>query len=63
MVSKNRKYTDEEVDFVHARRQANWDLPTIAQAFMLEFSRDWASKTFKRQQVAYILSAYKKAPG
>ncbi|CAN8101391.1 unnamed protein product [Discula destructiva] len=62
-MASNRKYTDEEIDYVHARLLASWDHDMIAKAFKRDFATHWADKTFTKKQIQYIKTSYKRAPG
>lgn len=60
---ENRKYNQEEINFVVSRNQAGWDLGIIAKAFKRHFGEFWANREFTRKQVAYIRTTYNQAPG
>lgn len=62
-MASNRKYTPEEIDYVHARIEAAWNFDIIAKAFKTEFAPHWTNKNFTKKQVQYIKSSYKRAPG
>lgn len=62
-MASNRKYTEEEIDYVHARILAKWDLGLIAKAFKADFAPHWATKNVSKKQMQYIKTSYKRAPG
>lgn len=59
----NRKYNQEEINFVLARCEAKWDLNIIAKAFKRHFGEYWANREFTKKQVAYIRTTYRQPPG
>lgn len=60
---ENRKYNNEEINYVNARIHAGWNPETIAKAFKQDHGEYWANREFTKKQVAYIRSTYKTAPG
>lgn len=62
-MASNRKYTPEEIDYVHARIDAGWNFDIIAKAFKIHFAPHWANKIVTKKQIQYIKSSYKRAPG
>ncbi|KUI58668.1 hypothetical protein VP1G_05977 [Cytospora mali] len=56
---ENRKYNEDEINYVISRAQAGWDNDTIAKAFKRDFAQYWGGREFTKKQVAYIRVSYK----
>ncbi|KAK7739890.1 hypothetical protein SLS53_005483 [Cytospora paraplurivora] len=56
---ENRKYNQDEINYVISRAQANWDADTIAKAFKQDHAQYWGDREFTKKQVNYIRSTYK----
>ncbi|ROW18422.1 hypothetical protein VPNG_00460 [Cytospora leucostoma] len=56
---ENRKYNQDEINYVISRVQANWDADTIAKAFKQDHAQYWGDREFTKKQVNYIRSTYK----
>lgn len=56
---ENRKYNQDEINYVISRVQANWDADTIAKAFKQDHGQYWGEREFTKKQVNYIRTTYK----